>query len=214
MRTLFKFLVLALVFGFYAVIMSGCAQQPLASRILPTAVHIFTVDAECSGTIIRARRGEVVILTARHCVEEPLDYVQVGALPRKYRHFTHILLSRGFDLALVELKGMGTQSFAVIADSPIPRGEPFELVGLSSEVPWAISRGFIMGDSLRINYDKYHSLDVPLACMGCDSGDSGSGIFNSAGLLSGVLAAMSQNNVRTYAVPLHDIRTFLAKALK
>jgi trypsin-like peptidase len=214
MKTLIKAIGLLIVLWSYAIILAGCTQKPLAARILPTAVHIMMDLGECSGTIIRSSHGNVTILTARHCVDgQELSYVQVGGLPKQYPHIKRVVKSKHLDLAIVELTGMGKQTSAIIADSPIPWGEPFELVGLSYEVPWAISRGYVMGGLVTLEYAGYSGRDVPLACTGCDEGDSGSGVFNSQGMLTGVLAAMSKNNIRTYAVPLADIRVFLKKAL-
>lgn len=214
MRTFLKVLVLALAFGAYCALVA-CSPRPLAYRILPTAVHIVLGAGECSGTIIRARNGRVVVLTARHCVDDQVvKYIEVEGLPARYRRIVRIVKSGDWDLATIEIVGMGYQEFATVADSPIPWGESFELVGLSYEVPWAISRGYVMGEAVAADYPPYKGMDVPLACMGCDEGDSGSGVFNSQGLLSGVLVAISQNNVRAYAVSLHDVRVFLTKALR
>jgi hypothetical protein len=56
---------------------------------------------------------------------------------------------------------------------------------------------------------KSSFMDIPVACQGCDEGDSGSGVFNTKGELAGVFVATSQNNVRGDMVPLADVQAFL-----
>jgi trypsin-like peptidase len=190
------------------IILALLSLLSLDDKIQQSAVHIVTKNSECSGTII----APSVILTAKHCLGIPFDYAEVGGPDKACRHFGKITKAKGVDLTLVQIIGCGDMTAASIAENGPGRGDNFSLIGLSYDVPWAISRGFVMSTDLQdIMYHKdpttYHV--TALACMGCDEGDSGSGVFNDQGELVGVFVASSENNVRTYMVPLAEVKKFL-----
>lgn len=210
MPRLLRVLLIALAFlmvtYLYAVLTVNAST--LEENIQATSVHILTSDSECSGTII----SPSVILTARHCTGTPLTSIEIGGPDRTCKHFGTIIRSKTSDLALVPVINCGSLPVAQIAPSSALRGDAFEIIGLSYDVPWALARGFVMSTDLQdIRYHKdptvYHVL--ALACMGCDEGDSGSGVFNLLDQLEGVFVASSENNVRTYMVPLEAVKGFL-----
>jgi S1-C subfamily serine protease len=204
---LFKSLALSL-----SMWLSVFAQPPIP---MSTAVLVVSDLGMCSGTVIANHSGATTILTADHCVHgQILDYVQIGGLGRKYKHFTAVTESKQYDLALIFIDKTGSQPVAQLSQNTLIRAGTFSLVGLSSTVPWALSKGFVMGDPEFIHYTGYKGWDMTLACMGCDEGDSGSGLFNDRGELVGVLVAGSKDNVRQYAITLHDVRKFLWAAAK
>lgn len=184
------------------------ALLSLDDKIQQSAAHLVTKNSECSGTMIRPD----IILTAKHCLGIPFDYVEIGGPDNTYKHFGKITKAKGVDLALVQVINTGAQHAANIAENGPHRGDNFTLIGLSYDVPWAISRGFVMStDPQGIMYHKDPTtyFVTALACMGCDEGDSGSGVFNDQGELEGVFVASSENNVRTYMVPLAEVKKFL-----
>jgi len=190
----------------YAVLTVKAAT--LEETIQDTAIHLVTVNSECSGTVV----SPSVILTARHCMGVPVTSIEIGGPDRICKHFGKVIKAKNADLALITVLNCGALPVAPIAASAMHRGDKFELIGLSYDVGWALSQGFVMSSDLQdIRYHKdpatYHV--IALACMGCDEGDSGAGVFNLQGELEGVFVASSENNVRTYMVPLAVVKAFL-----
>ncbi len=188
--------------------MSPCYAGQLEDTIQSHAVHLITKNTECSGVLI----APSFILTARHCTKESLDYVEINGLPKRYMEIGRTYKSRVSDLALIKVGGINLQSFATIADNEAARGDNLSLIGLSYDASWSLSRGFVMSTIPQdVNYKgdntTYHAFAI--ACQGCDEGDSGAGVFNNAGELVGVFIAQSQNDVRSYMVPLSEIKLFL-----
>lgn len=205
MRTLLKALAILVTLWLYAVVRSAGAAT-LEDQIQSTAIHLVTLNSECSGTAI----SPTVILTARHCMDIPFSYVEIGGPDRVCKHFGKNALSKTQDLALIRVIGCGALPVASIAASPMDRGDTFTLIGLSDTLPWALARGFIMSAvPTQISCEKKLFNDIALSCQGCDEGDSGSGVFNTKGELAGVFVAASKNNVRGYMVPLVDVKAFL-----
>ena len=188
-------------------------QPALEAHILSVSAHIYTSVGECSGSVVRASGGHVVILTAKHCTEnQQVLWSQFGGKTAKYRKIIRVVQSKNLDLATIEIAGVPAQPVAELAQTALPRGGAFTLIGLSDDVPWAISRGFVMSDLVEGGYDdKHRFMFVPIACQGCDEGDSGAGIFNTKGELAGVFVAGSQDKVRGYYVSLSDTRKFIWK---
>jgi V8-like Glu-specific endopeptidase len=183
------------------------ALLSLDDRIQYSAVHLVTKNTECSGTVV----SPGVVLTARHCIHESFDYAEVGGPDTRYTGFGKVTKSKSVDLALVRVPG-ADHAANIAAESP-HRGDAFTMVGLSSDVPWALARGFVMSNypaDVMYKNDPHPYHMTVLACQGCDEGDSGSGVFNLLGELVGVFVASSENNVRTYMVPLADVKAFLA----
>jgi hypothetical protein len=178
----------------------------LDDKIQQSAVHLVTKNTECSGTVI----APGVVLTARHCIHEDFDYAEVGGPGTRLTNFGKITKAKSVDLALLLVPG--AQPAAIIAENAPKRGDAWSLVGLSYDVPWSVSRGFVLSNytsGIYYKHDDTPYLVTPLACMGCDEGDSGSGVFNDQGELEGVFVASSENNVRTYMVPLAEVKKFL-----
>ncbi len=180
----------------------------LDDKIQQSEAHLVTKSSECSGTLI----APGVVLTARHCVGEAFDYVEIGGPDTSYKLFGKVIKSKNADLALVMVPDATRDPVANLATQPPHRGDDFRLIGLSFDVPWALSKGFVMSAyPADIRYHKdprtYHV--TALSCMGCDEGDSGAGVFNDQGELEGVFVASSENNVRTYMVPLAEVKKFL-----
>lgn len=178
--------------------------------ILDTAAHITSSDGgECSGVVVRARQNTIIVLTAAHCMTSAPESVDIGGNGRALKHFGHISRSETQDLALIEVSDVGSHKAASVASSPIKPGESFVLVGLSYDVNWAVANGFVMASKHYVQYIGFHGYDIPIACMGCDEGDSGAGVFDADGRLAGIYVAHGESRVRNYMVPLEDIRSFL-----
>jgi S1-C subfamily serine protease len=205
-RTLLKAIAILIAIWFYAILVASAST--LEDGIQSTAVHIVTKNTECSGVLIDSTH----ILTARHCTKEAFDYVEIAGSSKRYCNFGTVRKSPTADIALIELLDAGTHPAAIIAENSPVRGDALTLIGLSYDVTWALSRGFVMSaEPQEVNYKHdpvtYHA--TVIACMGCDEGDSGAGVFNSAGEVVGVFIASSENGVRTYMATLSDIKKFL-----
>jgi hypothetical protein len=203
MRTAFIALVLWLVAA------TAVHANPLEAKILSYAVYIVTAQDECSGVVITTYDGIATILTARHCLRTPLESIRIGGKPAQFKKFGVVALSKNLDLATIQVLDAGHQNAARFAPAPVPVGGTIAMIGLSFDVPWAPALGFVMGQPSPVQYDNTLFFEAPFACMGCDEGMSGAGVFNAQGELSGVYVAQSRNNVRAYMVPLSDIRKFL-----
>jgi hypothetical protein len=182
----------------------------LNTIIQASSVRLGNSDYECSGVIVNSKPDRTWILTAKHCTMNELKYAEINGSSKKYIKFGKIIKSYNTDLAVVELFDIGQTNVAKIALSKLNTGESFSIIGLSYDIPWAVARGFVIGNDIKTTVDKHDFSFTPLACMGCDEGDSGAGVFNNNGELEGIWVAYTINRVRTYMVPLSDVKEFLS----
>jgi len=207
MRTLLKALAILVALWLYAVVRSAGAAT-LEDSVQSVSVRLFTTKhTECSGTVI----SKDYILTAGHCLRGSFTLAEIGGPLHICTHLGRPIQSNVQDLALIPISRCGDIRPAEVSDSPLGRGDTFTIIGLSDIVPWSLARGFVMSaEPVQIFYaSKSSFMDIPVACQGCDEGDSGSGVFNTKGELAGVFVATSQNNVRGDMVPLADVQAFL-----
>jgi hypothetical protein len=184
------------------------ALLSLEDKVQSTAVHLISETAECSGTVIDSHH----ILTAKHCVKHKFDKAEIDGGKITCYDLGKVKTAKYQDLATIEFSKCGTLPVAEVSQNALVRGEAFTLIGLSYDVPWALSRGFVMSSTpigTQTGEKSPILFDIVLFCQGCDEGDSGSGVFNTKGELAGVFVATSQNNVRAYMVPLASVKKFL-----
>jgi hypothetical protein len=182
-----------------------------------TSAQIHMGDYACSGTVIGSTASVAKVLTAKHCAALAVSSIdfrdgEIGTPIRGY-------VAKYSDVAIILVNVRHPHYAAAFATRAAQTGEDVLLFGLSQDIPWTLARGFIMGADHVITYDQKYRNDVmagqtimetPFGCVGCDEGDSGSGVFNMEGRLVGVFAAMSPDNVRSFMVTWNDMTQFVS----
>ncbi len=184
-----------------------------------TSVQVHLEGAECSGTVIGSTATVAKVLTAKHCAARAV--ISVEFRDGEIGTPIHGYVAKYNDIALITVKVKHAHYVATFAARAAKTGDDILLFGLSQDTPWALARGFVMSANQEITYgtkDKDNALagqtilTTPLGCVGCDEGDSGSGVFNMEGHLVGVFAAMSLDSARSFMVPWAETVQFVSRA--
>lgn len=187
-----------------AALVAGATSVP---RIEEVAVVVNMPNALCSGTVVQSSGKRSVILTAKHCLE--------GGVPRSVDFLDgdtgkvqRILESPKRDLILLVTKTKYVHPSAHL--NLITAGlTPITLFGISDDVFWGYSPGYIMSEFLvEADYGKFSQSTLPIACASCDVGGSGGAVFEDGNIV-GVLVAGRHAKGVSYMLPAGDVLKFL-----
>jgi hypothetical protein len=174
-----------------------CPGEPFAAQ--PSA-------AFCSGVLV----GDGLVLTSRHCFRDPefaksrvvfgyyLDTTEhLAVTERDIHEITSISLSSesGLDYAWVRFAGETTQGHfpvpVVWSSPPVVEGERLIAVSSGGGIPLKLDRGGMVIDT------RPETQDYFITDLDAFRGGSGSGVFNTAGALVGIVKGGSGDFVRT-----------------
>ena len=169
-----------------------------------------------SGVILRDDARGFAILTARHVVRGRTEVTIVLPDSMLSIRASRIVLSRADDLAMVFAPLHDPRLHpATFAASDLQTRDRFVVMGHPGKYSWAASPG-VAERHLRHTY---------LYCPRCDRGDSGGGVFNMQGGLTGVItskvlvdaptlpAGKRLHTITFFAVPLARTRAFVRGTL-
>lgn len=145
----------------------GCASIPSHSDLRATTLRLeFAGGVICSGVAI----GPQTLMTAQHCMDTPLQAVngarvKVEGIGRDKR-----------DLATIKIAGTSFKQWARIG-APLKQGDRVRWFGNPAGLPNVYREGYVV---------RAQTSEVLIDARGF-SGDSGAGIFDSAGRVVGVL---------------------------
>jgi S1-C subfamily serine protease len=179
-----------------------------------------------AGEIVGRRPdGTLIVLTARHVIESiamPRVYVRNDAEPgidftsfaqgTGARRATVIAYASNVDLALVAFRPLDEDDYAFAALAPGDRSisaKPGVVIGDPNGLLWTVSNYTFLNNA---------ASTFLLNCWTCGPGDSGGGVFDSAGRLVGILVqqrvvfddgAAPLRTTQFLAISLPELRLFL-----
>jgi V8-like Glu-specific endopeptidase len=157
----------------------GCVSLPTPSDLRLTTLRIETDNSVCSATAV----GPYMLLTATHCLGSLLRTVEGHAVEVVKVQDDHK------DHALVTVSGIRFRHWAHMG--PVPKqGDRIRWWGNPLGEPDVYREGYVAkvrDDAIFVDATVCH-------------GDSGSGLFNDAGQLVGVLSAMTDESGCTFMV--------------
>lgn len=143
----------------------------------------------------------------------PSQVRNVGAAPSSFQHTQVYYMDETTDLALLQTVGYvpshGTVKIAV--QSP-KVGETVTMVGSIEGAYFSFRQNYVSAYRHTEKYDGMDSVNGPfmqLAGSLIGHGDSGSGVFNTQGLLVGMVSFVGSDSNLTYCIHLETIRQLL-----
>jgi V8-like Glu-specific endopeptidase len=162
---------------------SGCVSIPTHGELRATTHRLNMASGVCGGTAI----GPATLRTAAHCLDMggPLQKVDLHAV-------TVVIVARkGKDWVDITLSAPIFKTWAHVGP-PMHQGDRVRW--------WGVPMG--ESDMYRQGYVARADADLVVIDATICHGDSGSGIFNDAGQLVGVVTAMSDQNGCTFMLDL------------
>lgn len=131
-----------------------------------------------AGVIVGKRKGELIVLTAKHIVAHPGRKI-VLFRDHTERFAARIVTAPDDDLALVYIRGDVSMPYRIarLAKSTFSTGEQFVVLGHPGAKSWTASYGIA----------EHHLHFTLLFCPSCERGDSGAGAFDRNGVLHGIV---------------------------
>lgn len=131
-----------------------------------------------AGVIVGKRKGELVILTAKHIVAHPGRKI-VLFRDRTERFAMRVVDAPEDDLALVYIRDVPWVKYRVarLGQSTFATGQRFVVMGHPGAKSWTASPGIA----------EKHLHFTLLFCPSCERGDSGAGAFDREGILHGIV---------------------------
>jgi S1-C subfamily serine protease len=157
----------------------GCSTLPTHDALRATTLRLeFSQGTLCSGTAIASD----VILTAEHCLDGTLKTVDGHPV-----RVTGLGKSKARDMATIRVSGLRFESWATMG-RPAKQGDRVRWFGNPLGMP----------DMFRVGYVSRAGRGQLIVDATICKGDSGSGLFNDAGRLVGVVSAMNDRNGCTF----------------
>ena len=207
--TLITILCLAPISGMFFPTVSAYVSDTSTLTVTDTILSASVLVDGCSGTAIEWQ-GKKYIVGASHCFEvgQLVSYTTGDRL--KGGTGVVVAVAPALDLALIEVRPEDLTATVEVAEE-LPEGAWAGCGYPKGKGPTVWSGEFLGAE--RITNLPRHRWAFKLETGRFKHGNSGSGVFR-GGKLVGVAAHMNDKEGVIYACPLHDLRSFLARAVQ
>ena len=184
-------------------------------------------EPRCSGWVVGnnfTNKNISYIITAGHCLRHmvEIDNDTTNDSYTLYQHkweniefadgdigtVTDQTLSKIYDIGMLTVQSSHPHQFALL-DSHMVVSEPFIAVGFPNYNPWTFMPGIT--SSATVQPDSDYDNTVPVHCLTCEHGASGSGVMNYQGQIIGMTVMHDFNDSLhlTFIEPASHIIAFL-----
>lgn len=178
----------------------------------------------CSGVNIGrdVSNGDQIILTARHCVAETVEYYDdearvVTPTPTRVHYFNgtygvvkSVAFSATDDIGLIRVH-TPREVTSVVFGPEVQRGDSYFAFGMPDGYQWSYADMVDMQGAMYSHAPKLWNETYAFACAACAPGLSGGGVFDNQGRLIGIVVAGDSSS--TFVVPSVRIKQLLPDLL-